>query len=183
VECNSFALAICFVSCKLAGFGLDRDFTNVLGIATNYYVPGHIHTNEVENFWSLLNRGLHVPRFQGCGAPKCVFRKQVFRSNHRDDCNEAGRFIQMMSQIAGRRLTYAELTTRQSCNVKRSRDAAFRSGFTPHETPHPLGELGKVSLGIHRFLAGGLSLYRVNHRLLLVGGPVESFLVPEEYTR
>ena len=81
------------------------------------YVNGHIHTNGIENFWALLKRGLagtyisvepiHLDAYVA---------EQVFRYNHREDCNDAGRFIQVMSQITGKRLTYAELTQRQSLN-------------------------------------------------------------------
>jgi transposase-like protein len=81
------------------------------------YVNGHIHTNGIENFWALLKRGLagtyvsvepiHLDAYVA---------EQVFRFNHREDCNDAGRFIQVMSQITGKRLTYAELTQRQSLN-------------------------------------------------------------------
>ena len=81
------------------------------------YVNGHVHTNGIENFWALLKRGLagtyisvepiHLDAYVA---------EQVFRYNHREDCNDAGRFIQVMSQITGKRLTYAELTQRQSLN-------------------------------------------------------------------
>ena len=81
------------------------------------YVNGHVHTNGIENFWALLKRGLagtyisvepiHLDAYVA---------EQVFRFNHREDCNDAGRFIQVMSQITGKRLTYADLTQRQTLN-------------------------------------------------------------------
>lgn len=81
------------------------------------YVRDHIHTNGIENFWSLLKRGLggtyiSVEPFH----LDAYVAEQVFRFNHREDCNDAGRFIQVMSQITGKRLTYAELTGRERPN-------------------------------------------------------------------
>jgi transposase-like protein len=78
------------------------------------YVRGHVHTNGIENFWSLLKRGLGGTYVSVDAAHlNSYVAEQVFRFNHRDDCNDAGRFIQVMSQIVGKRLTYAELTARQ----------------------------------------------------------------------
>lgn len=81
------------------------------------YVRDHVHTNGIENFWALLKRGLSgtyisVEPFH----LDAYVAEQVFRYNHREDCNDAGRFIQVMSQITGKRLTYAELTSQQGLN-------------------------------------------------------------------
>lgn len=79
------------------------------------YVNGHVHTNGIENFWSLLKRGLngtyisvepfHLHRY---------LAEQIFRYDNRatkdNPLNDADRFTLAMSQIAGKRLTYAELT-------------------------------------------------------------------------
>jgi transposase-like protein len=75
------------------------------------YVRGRVHTNCLENFWSLLKRGLrgtyvavepfHLDRYVD---------EQVFRFNNRKDKTDADRFALAMSQVAGKRLTYAELT-------------------------------------------------------------------------
>ncbi len=81
------------------------------------YVRGHIHTNGIENFWALLKRTLGGTYVSVDAAHlNSYVAEQVFRFNHRDDCNDAGRFIQVMSQIIGKRLTYAELTARQRYN-------------------------------------------------------------------
>jgi len=68
-----------------------------------------------ENFWSLLKRGLKGTYV--AVEPFHLFRyvdEQVFRFNNRKDgnckLNDADRFARAMSQIAGRRLTYSELT-------------------------------------------------------------------------
>lgn len=73
------------------------------------YVRGRVHTNGLENFWSLLKRGLggtyiHV-------APFHLFRyldEQVFRFNERKG-NDASRFKAVMQSVIGRRLTYRQL--------------------------------------------------------------------------
>ena len=79
------------------------------------YVEGQIHTQGIDNFWSLLKRGLtgtyiavepfHMDRYVD---------EQVFRYNNRatkdNPLTDADRFTLAVSQISGKRLTYAELT-------------------------------------------------------------------------
>ena len=79
------------------------------------YVDGQVHTNGLENFWSLLKRGLHGTYISV--EPYHLFRyvdEQAFRFNHRKDAdgenlNDADRFVAAMKQIVGKRLTYSEL--------------------------------------------------------------------------
>jgi hypothetical protein len=78
------------------------------------YVDGQVHTNISYNFWSLLKRG-----FNGTYVsvePFHLFRyvdEQAFRYNYRKDMNDADRFDVLVSQILGRRLTYAALTANE----------------------------------------------------------------------
>ena len=79
------------------------------------YVRGQVHTQGIENFWSLLKRTLtgtyvavepfHLDRY---------VTEQVFRYNNRATKNnpltDADRVALLLSQVAGRRLTYAEVT-------------------------------------------------------------------------
>jgi hypothetical protein len=75
------------------------------------YVNGKVHTQGIENFWSLLKRGLrgtyvavepfHMDRYVD---------EQVFRYNNRKNKNDNDRFKKVLSQLAGKRLTYAEVT-------------------------------------------------------------------------
>jgi transposase-like protein len=75
------------------------------------YVRGHVHTQAIENFWSLLKRGLkgtyvavepfHLDRY---------LDEAMFRFNHRINHTDSTRFVQALSQVVNRRLTYAELT-------------------------------------------------------------------------
>jgi transposase-like protein len=83
---------------------------------TREYVRGRVHTNGLENFWSLLKRGLngtyvavepfHLHRY---------LDEQTFRYNNRKDENgrkltDFERFKLGLSQIVGKRLTFAEVT-------------------------------------------------------------------------
>src|SRR5436309_11299670 len=77
---------------------------------------GNVHTNGIENFWSLLKRGLGGTYVSV--EPFHLFRyvdEQAFRFNNRKDengkkLNDADRFNLALSQIAGKRLTFAEVT-------------------------------------------------------------------------
>lgn len=74
------------------------------------YVDGQIHTNGLENYWSLLKRGLAGTYVSV--EPFHLFRyldEQSFRYNNRKDMNDADRFSQAIRGIVGRRLTYKEL--------------------------------------------------------------------------
>ena len=81
----------------------------------NEYVRGQVHTQGIENFWSLLKRGLRgtyvaVEPFHLDG----YVAEQVFRYNNRttkdNPLDDGDRFTLAVSQISGKRLTYAELT-------------------------------------------------------------------------
>jgi len=75
------------------------------------YVDGKIHTNGMENFWSLLKRGLNGTYVSV--EPFHLFRyldEQTFRYNNRKDLDDCGRFEKAMGQAAGRRLTYKQVT-------------------------------------------------------------------------
>jgi hypothetical protein len=74
------------------------------------YVDGRVHTNSLENFWSLLKRGIAGTYVSV--EPFHLFRyldEQTYRFNNRRG-NDASRFSRAVSQIVGKRLTFAELT-------------------------------------------------------------------------
>jgi transposase-like protein len=87
------------------------------------YVNGKVHTNGLENFWSLLKRGLGGTYV--ALEPFHLFRyidEQAFRYNNRLDengakLNDAERFEQALSQIVGKRLTYAEVTGKEGVSA------------------------------------------------------------------
>jgi transposase-like protein len=74
------------------------------------YVRGQVHTQGIENFWTLLKRGLsgtyisvepfHLSRYVD---------EQAFRYNNRKKMDDFDRFALATQQIVGKRLTYAEL--------------------------------------------------------------------------
>ena len=74
------------------------------------YAEGNVHTNGMENFWSLLKRGLNGTYVSV--EPFHLFRyvdEEAFRFNNRTMTDEM-RFHSAMRQIVGRRLTYKALT-------------------------------------------------------------------------
>jgi len=89
--------------------GLSADYVhNVIDHAESY-VNGNIHTNGIENFWSLLKRGIKGTYVSV--EPFHLFRyldEQAFRYNERKN-DDGGRFAEAMASIVGRRLTYKEL--------------------------------------------------------------------------
>jgi transposase-like protein len=101
-----------------AGTGFDKLHRNFVHEVVNHaqeYVRGQVHTNGLENFWSLLKRTLrgtyvavepfHLDRY---------LSEQVFRYNNRatkdNPLNDSDRFMLAMSEVLGHRLTYNELT-------------------------------------------------------------------------
>jgi transposase-like protein len=95
--------------------GLGRNFVHAIVNHSQEYVSGQVHTQGIENFWSLLKRTLrgtyvavepfHLDQY---------LSEQVFRYNNRstkdNPLTDADRFALAVSQVAGKRLTYAELT-------------------------------------------------------------------------
>jgi transposase-like protein len=75
------------------------------------YVDGKIHTNGLENFWSLLKRGINGTYVSV--EPFHLFRyldEQSFRYNNRIEMNDFDRFKLAMSLIVGKRLSWDRLT-------------------------------------------------------------------------
>jgi transposase-like protein len=76
------------------------------------YVDGRVHVNGLENFWALLKRGLAGTYVSV--QPFHLFRyldERVFTFNERH-LDDLGRFQAVLRAVAGRRLTYAQLTGR-----------------------------------------------------------------------
>ena len=94
--------------------GLSGIYTHETVDHTIEFVRGHVHTNNVENFWSLLKRTLkgtyvsvdpaHLGRY---------LDEQAFRFNEREH-NDGQRFRKVGSSVAGKRLTYKELTAHET---------------------------------------------------------------------
>ncbi len=92
------------------GWRMD-DYTHNIINHLAAYVDGNVHTNGVENFWSLLKRtigGTYVSV-----EPYHLFRyvdEQAFRFNNRLPMCDGDRFSYLVRKIIGKRLTYKELT-------------------------------------------------------------------------
>ncbi len=98
-----------------AYLGLSEEYIHEIINHAEAYVRGNVSTNGIENFWSLLKRGIagtyvsvepfHLDHY---------LDEQMFRYNNRATkwrkVTDADRFRMVMSQVGGRRLTYAQLT-------------------------------------------------------------------------
>jgi hypothetical protein len=90
--------------------GLAGEYAHKVVDHAEKYVDGQVHVNGVENFWSLLKRGLHGTYVSV--EPFHLFRyldERVFTYNLRD-LTDLGRFMTVLGMASGRRLTYAQLT-------------------------------------------------------------------------
>jgi len=90
--------------------GLSADYQHAVIDHAVEYVRGNVHTNTIENYWSLVKRQLHGTYISV--EPYHLFRyldEQSFRYNDRK-LTDAERFSHVCSQVAGRRLTWDRLT-------------------------------------------------------------------------
>ncbi len=88
------------------------NFTHEVINHADAYVRGNIHTNGIESFWSMLKRALGGTYISV--EPFHLFRyidEQAFRFNNRNDTDDLGRFELAARNVAGKRLTYAALTS------------------------------------------------------------------------
>lgn len=91
--------------------GLEDEYLHETVDHAKEYVRGDVHTNGMENFWSLLKRCINGTYISV--MPWHLFRyvdEQVFRFNERSG-TDGERFDEVMSRVVGKRLQYAELTT------------------------------------------------------------------------
>jgi hypothetical protein len=80
--------------------GLAADYAHQVVDHAVEYVNGRVHTNGLENFWSLLKRGIsgtyvsvepfHLSRY---------LDEQAFRYNNRKNMNDGQRFVKLVSNI------------------------------------------------------------------------------------
>ncbi len=93
-------------------FTLANEYAHEMIDHAESYVRGKVHTNGIENFWSLLKRAIkgtyvsvepfHLKRY---------LDEEVFRYNNRKT-DDGGRFERVSGSIIGKRITYAELIGR-----------------------------------------------------------------------
>ena len=89
--------------------GLEGQYAHQVINHAVKYVDGRVHTNGLENFWSLLKRGLNGTYVSV--EPYHLFRyldEQAYRYNNRKDATDYDRFRLAASQIVGKRLTWLQ---------------------------------------------------------------------------
>jgi transposase-like protein len=105
---------------EMGGYkGLSEQYAHEIIDHAHEYVNGRVHTNGLENFWSLLKRGLKGTYV--AVEPFHLFRyldEQVFRFNNRatreSKVTDSDRFDMAVRNIIGKRLTFAALTGKLS---------------------------------------------------------------------
>jgi len=90
--------------------GLDPEYVHKVIDHAEAYVQGNVHTNGIENFWSLLKRAIkgsyvsvepfHLGKY---------IDEEVLRFNERKR-TDSERFVEVASAVTGKRLTYKQLT-------------------------------------------------------------------------
>jgi transposase-like protein len=111
-----------YTDCAVGYDHLRKEFVHEVVNHAKEYVNGQVHTQGLDNFWSLLKRTL-----RGTYVAVEPFHldhyidEQVFRYNNRatkdNKLTDADRFALVMSQVAGKRLTYSELTGKDTDSV------------------------------------------------------------------
>jgi transposase-like protein len=94
--------------------GLQDEYVHQVINHSIEYVRDNIHTNGIENFWSLLKRtirGTYVS-VEPFHLNKYV-DEQVFRYNNRKD-NDKERFLGVLKAVSGKRMTYNQLIGNQT---------------------------------------------------------------------
>lgn len=104
--------AVLFTDELAAYNGLDEQYLHDVIDHAIAYVDGKVHTNGIENFWSLVKRMLKGTYISVEPAHLDAYLdEQVFRFNERKD-TDGGRFKSALRGVSGRHLTYAELTAK-----------------------------------------------------------------------
>lgn len=95
---------------------LPKEYTHEFVNHMERYVNGQVHTNGLENFWSLTKRTLsgtyvsvepfHLHRY----LDEAMFRYNNRLGDNGRKLTDAERFSLAVSQVVGKRLTYAEVT-------------------------------------------------------------------------
>src|SRR6266571_1488242 len=106
--------AALYTDALLSYNGLEGDYAHKVVDHAVQYVDGRVHTNGLENFWSLLKRSISGTYVSV--EPFHLFRyldEQAYRYNNRQEMNDFDRFKLACSQIVGKRLTWDSLTGKQ----------------------------------------------------------------------
>ena len=99
--------------------GLETQYAHQVIDHAVSYVNGNVHTNTMENYWSLLKRGLHGTYVSV--EPFHLFRyldEQAYRFNHRHYAGDFDRFKIALHGIVGKRLTWKEVIGMQESSAR-----------------------------------------------------------------
>jgi transposase-like protein len=108
--------------------GLDADYLHQVVDHAECYVKGRVHTNGLENFWSLFKRCIHGTHISI--EPFHLFRyldSETFRFNNRK-ANDWERFALGVGGISGKRLTYKALIGETEQHLPSGNDGASENG-------------------------------------------------------
>jgi transposase-like protein len=89
--------------------GLEHEYIRGVVDHAETYVEGNVHTNGIENFWTLLKRALKGTYVSV--EPFHLFRyldEEAFRFNNRQT-TDGERFLRLAANVVGKRLTFKEL--------------------------------------------------------------------------
>jgi hypothetical protein len=99
---------------------LESDFDRQVVNHAVTYARGHVHTNGLENFWSLLKRCLKGTYVNV--EPFHLFRyldEQAFRFNERkNEDGDKGRFEKAIAGIIGKRVTWKSLIGKDDAQME-----------------------------------------------------------------
>jgi transposase-like protein len=111
VHAHVEAGAALYTDALLSYEGLEGKYAHQVIDHAVKYVDGQVHTNGMENYWSLLKRGIAGTYVSV--EPFHLFRyldEQAFRFNNRKDMGDFDRFEIAAGQIVGKRLTWKQAT-------------------------------------------------------------------------
>jgi transposase-like protein len=94
--------------------GMEEEYVHQSIDHATEYVRGNVHTNGIENYWSLFKRTLRGT-YVNCNVDHLdsYLDEQTFRFNNRVG-NDAERFSLVLGSVAGRRLTYKQLIIKKT---------------------------------------------------------------------
>ncbi|HXG56221.1 MAG TPA: IS1595 family transposase [Vicinamibacterales bacterium] len=111
VHAHVEAGAALYTDALLSYAGLEGKYAHQVIDHAVKYVDGQVHTNGLENYWSLLKRGIAGTYVSV--EPFHLFRyldEQAFRYNNRKEMDDFDRFAMAASQIVDKRLTWKQAT-------------------------------------------------------------------------
>jgi hypothetical protein len=97
--------------------GLDRQYIHNVIDHAEKYAEGAVHTNGLENFWSLLKRSIRGTYVSV--EPFHLFRyldEQAYRFNARHE-SDRNRFMNLVRSIVGKRVMFDALTGKDLCTT------------------------------------------------------------------